>query len=380
MHEIPFLNLRLQHADLIDEITQSIRNTIEQGDFLSSQAVRNFEAAFAEFCQIKHCVGVSSAFEAIYLALQILEIGPGDEVICASNMYIGTAGAVVRTGATIRFVDINPITLNIDVAKVEKAVSFKTKAIIATHLFGLPAEMEYLLKIANWHGLYLLEDASYAAGAAYRGKPVGTFGDMGCFGFQPDSHFAAFGHAGAIVTNSDALNAKLQMLSATNDNSNFEFGDIELNNQMDAIQAAVLNVKMKILPIWIESRRKVATFYRELFKKNKHITTFAEPGSLFHIYSRFAIQVENRDLVRQKLRENRVSTGIHHSVPLHQQPAFAKRSRNTDRLPVAESCVSCLLNLPIYPEMTEEMVKYVAENVIEAVEKFSSRKKIEKQM
>lgn len=373
MREIPFLNLEPQHADLIDEITESIRKTIEQGDLLLSQPVRNFEVAFAEFCQAKHCFGVLSAFEAVYLTLHALGIGPGDEVVCAPNAYSGTASAIARTGATIRFVDINPLTLNIDVAKLETAVSFKTKAIIATHLFGLPAELEYLLKIAKWHELFLIEDATYAVGAAYRGKPVGTFGDLACFGFQPDGNLAAYGNAGAVVTKSTALYSKLQMLFEPIDDVNLEANDFSLNNRMDAIQGAVLNIKLNYLPVWNEARRKNASMLRELLKENEFIKLHVEPNGLSHVYSQFVIQVENRDLVRQKLHEKGISTGIHHPIPLHQMPAFAKNARGLDSLPVAENSAARLLSLPIYPEMTDDIVKYIATNVIEAVEEHSNR-------
>lgn len=367
MQQIPFLDLKAQYASLREEIAPAIQRVLDRCDFIGGRAIQEFENAFAEFCDSKYCVGVSNGSDAIYLALRALGVGPGDEVITVVNTFIGTTVPISRTGATIRFVDANPMTMNIDVAKIEAAITPKTKAIVPVHLYGQPADMEHILKLARQHNLYVCEDAAQAHGSTYRGKTAGSMGDIACFSFYPGKNLGAYGDAGAVVTNNEAYAEKVRLLRDCGRTSKYEHAEEGFNHRLDTMQAAILGVKLKYLSQWNDGRRRVAARYNEHFKGNDKIWTVAEPEGFRGVYHLFVIQVDDRDRVMRELQEAGIASGIHYPIPLHLQPAYAHMKLQPGTFPVAEAVAPRLVSLPIFAEMTDDMVDYVAEKLIKIV-------------
>ena len=365
--QVPFLDLPQQTEALRTEIDAAFDVILKRCDFVGGEAVRQFETAFAEFCGAQFTVGVSNGTDAIYLALRALGIGPGDEVITVPNTFIGTTAPITRTGARLRFVDVNPHTLNIDVQKIERAITPKTRAIVPVHLYGQPADMQAILHIAREHDLLVIEDAAQAHGARYRGKVVGGFGHMACFSFYPGKNLGAFGDAGAVVTNDEALAETVRILRDAGRISKYEHVEEGFNHRLDTLQAAALNIKLKRLPRWNQRRRDIAARYRGHFVEREAIQPVTEPAGFEGVYHLFVVQVPERDRVQKRLAEAGIQTGIHYPIPLHLQPAYRYLGYRQGDFPVAEAAAQRVLSLPIFPEMTDAMVDYVAEQLIRAV-------------
>ncbi len=364
---IPFLDLKAQYAQIKTEIDAAVSAVFEKCDFVGGDAISAFEKDYAEFCQTKHCAGVSCGTDAIYLTLEALGVGLGDEVITTANTFIGTTMPISRTGASIKFVDINPKTLNIDVSQIERTITHRTKAIIPVHLFGQPAEMDYILKIARAHDLLVIEDAAQAHGAKYKGRTVGSLGHAGVFSFYPAKNLGASGDAGGIVTNDSEMDKRIRLMRDCGRSSKTEHSEEGPNHRMDTIQAAVLHVKLKHLDEWNAARRRIAGRYESLFSDHEQIQTVYEPEGVEGVYHLFVVQVKNRDKVKEKLAEVGVPTAVHYPIPLHLQPAYRRLEHEKGDFPVTEAVCERCLSLPIYPEMTDEMVDYVAKNLIKAV-------------
>jgi dTDP-4-amino-4,6-dideoxygalactose transaminase len=360
---IPFLDLKAQYKTIKDEILPAMNEVIENTAFAGGPYVAKFEQAFAEFCGVKHCIGVGNGTDALWLSLVALGIGSGDEVITTPNTFIATAEAISLAGATPVFVDIDEKTHNMNPALIEAAITKKTKAIIPVHLFGQPADMDPILSIAKKHGLKMVEDACQAHGAEYKGRKAGSMGDTGCFSFYPGKNLGAYGEGGAVVTNDDALAANMRMFRDHGQAKKYYHAIIGWNARLDGIQGAVLSVKLKHLPSWNDARRKNAALYSELLQSVHQIILPEEMDYAKHVYHIYAIRVADRDKLMAYLGEKGVATGIHYPVPVHLQDAYSFLKKGEGSFPVAEKCASEYVSLPMFAELTGEQVTYVARQI-----------------
>lgn len=360
MH-VPFLDLPQQTRRLHKEISHEIESLLNRCDFVGGESIRRFEEAFAEYCGTRYCAAVSNGTDAIYLALRALDIGPGDEVITVPNTFIGTTSPVSRAGAHLRFVDVNPHTMNIDVSHIEKAITHRTRAILPVHLYGQPADMQAILEIAHQHDLLVIEDAAQAHGARYFGRRVGGFGAAACFSFYPGKNLGAFGDAGAVVTNDKTVYDRIVLLRDAGRVSKYEHVEEGFNHRMDTLQAMVLLIKLRHLDDWNARRRAAAERYNQHFAGHEHIQLISEPEGFEGVYHLYVVQVPERDRVRARLADMGIQTGIHYPIPLHLQQAYRYLGYRQGAFPVTETAAPRLLSLPIFPEITDEQVDYVAD-------------------
>lgn len=372
MH-VPFLDLKAQYQQIKSEINLAINEVLESASFILGKPVLEFEEEFAKKHQVKHCIGLSSGTDGNHISLWALGIGPGDEVILPANTFIATAWGVTLCGAKPVFVDCHPESYNIDPNEVEKVITSKTKAIVAVHLYGQPADMDPLKEIAQKYNLYLVEDSAQSHLAEYKGKKVGGLGISAVFSFYPGKNLGAYGEAGAITTNDDELAEKFRMIRDHGSVRKYIHVMLGHNYRMESIQGAVLKVKLKYLEIWTEKRRQVAKKYKELLCDLEQITLPTEMEYAKHVYHLFVIKVnakpENRQEIRDKLREylneNGIGTGLHYPIPLHLQPCFKELGYKKGDFPVSEQLAESGLSLPMYPELTDEQIEYVASKIKE---------------
>jgi len=360
---VPFLNLKIQYESIKDEINAAINGVIEKTAFAGGPFVAQFEEEFAEFCRCQHAIGVGNGTDALWLPLLALGIGRGDEVITVPSTFIATAEAISFCGATPVFVDIDEQTYNMNPDLLEAAITPKTKAIIPVHLFGQTADMDPIMDIAKKHNLYVIEDACQAHGSEYKGKRAGSIGEASAFSFYPGKNLGAYGEAGAIVTNNDDLTSKTKMFRDHGQARKYYHGMIGWNARMDGIQGAILTVKLKHLESWTEARRKNASLYNELLSNVDGIVTPQEADYARHVYHIYAIRVQNRDELIEKLAEKEIFCGIHYPVPIHLQEAYNFLGLSKGSFPVAEKCASEFVSLPMFPELTEAQIKYTTDNI-----------------
>ncbi|MBN1283786.1 MAG: DegT/DnrJ/EryC1/StrS family aminotransferase [Anaerolineae bacterium] len=356
--QVPFVDLKAQRATIKDELDAAIENVIANTAFILGPDVAKFEEAFAAFCGTKYAVGLDSGTSALELALRAFDIGPGDEVITAANTYIATALAISYVGATPVLVDIHPETYNINVDLIEDAITERTKAIMPVHLYGQPADMDPILAIADKHGLIVIEDSAQAHGARYKGKRAGSIGHAAGFSFYPAKNLGAYGDGGAVTTNDPTVADKLRMLRDYGQTKKYHHQIQGFNRRLDTLQAAILRVKLQYLDEWNAARRAHAQRYHELLADvEAHLPVvpdFAEP--VWHLY---VVRVEDRDGMRAHLAENGVGTGIHYPIPIHLQPAYAELGLKEGAFPVTEEYAKQLLSLPMYPEISPELIEHV---------------------
>ena len=358
--KVPFLDLKAQYESIRPEIAEAIQQVLEKTAFAGGPFVAQFEKEFASFCGTQFAAGVGSGTDALWVALLGLGIGAGDEVITVPDTFIATAEAISYCGAKPVFIDVEPVTYNMDPAKLEAAITKKTKAVIPVHLFGQMADMDPILEIARKHKMFVVEDASQAHGAEYNGKKAGSMGDVGCFSFYPGKNLGAYGEAGAVVTNNPELDKIVRMLRDHGQDKKYYHGRIGWNARMDGIQGAILSVKLKRLPAWNEGRRKNAALYDGLLKEVKGVTiprkaAYAKP--VYHIY---AIRVAGRDRLIAALAEKDIHCGIHYPIPLHLQEAYKSLGYRKGVFPVAEKAASEFVSLPMFAELTGEQIDRVA--------------------
>ncbi len=354
--KVPFLDLKAQYATIQDDIDQAIQKVIENTAFASGPFVEAFEKNFAEACQTKHAIGLGSGTEALWLALLAKDIGPGDEVITTPNTFIATAEAISYVGAKPVFVDVDEQTYNINPELIEAAITPKTKAIVPVHLFGQMADMDAVMAIAEKHGLIVIEDACQAHDATYKGRAAGSIGHVGCFSFYPGKNLGAYGDAGGLVTNDDAIAQKVKMLRDHGQEKKYHHGLVGWNARMDGIQGAVLDVKLRHLTKWSDARIANAKTYETLLQDVDEVAapyTAPDNRHVFHIY---AVRVADRDGMLQALASREVYCGIHYPIPLHLQPAYKDLNLPKGSFPVTEKCAAEYLSLPMFPELTEEQV------------------------
>ena len=362
---IPFLNIKAQHETIKDEIATALQEVINNTSFAGGPQVKRFEDNFARFCQCEHAIGVGSGTDALWMALIGLGIGKGDEVITSPGTFIATAEAISFCGATPVFVDIDEQTYNIDPSLIEAAITPRTKAIIPVHLFGQTADMDPILEIARRHNLVVIEDACQAHNAEYKGRRAGSLSAAGCFSFYPGKNLGAYGEAGAVVTNNQELADKLRMFRDHGQRKKYHHSIIGWNTRMDGFQGAVLDVKLPHLPAWTDARRRNAKLYNELLKDVAQITLPFEADYAQHVYHIYAIRVQNRDQLINKLAEQGITCGIHYPVPLHLQEAYQFLGYTEGDFPIAEKCAQEFVSLPMFPELEEESIRYIAKKIKE---------------
>jgi len=363
---IPLLDLKKQYFSIKKEIDEAIKNVLNNTQFILGKNVEKFEKEFAKFIGTKYAVGVGSGTDALYLALRTCKISKGDEVILPVNTFIATAEAITLNGAKPVFVDINLNTLNIDQKKIEKVITKKTKAIIPVHLFGQPAEMDAILKIAKKYKLYVIEDCAQAHGAKYKNKIVGSIGDIGCFSFFPGKNLGAYGDAGIITTNNRKLAEQIYILRNHGRLEKYKHRIEGINSRLDEIQATILRVKLKHLKKWNKARQKNAKIYDKFFKNTNDIIMPHATEDDKPVYYYYVIRAKSRKKIQTKLKNKGISTGIHYPIPLHLQPAYKYLGHKKGDFPNAERASKEILSLPIYPELTEKQIKFIV-NIIKKI-------------
>lgn len=364
---VPLLDLKAQYAQIRDEIEPVVKEVIESQYFIMGPKVQEFENNVAKYCDVKHALGVSSGTDAILLALMGLDIKPGDEVITTTYSFFATAGCISRLNAIPVFVDIDPESFNIDPALIEEKITEKTKAIIPVHLYGQTADMDPILKIAKKHNIKVIEDAAQAIGSEYKdGKRAGSMGDMGCFSFFPSKNLGGFGDGGLITTNDDALFKKLTYLRNHGAHPKYYHKMIGGNFRLDALQAAVLNVKLKYLDSWTEGRQKNADFYDEGINKrglDKIIQTPKRLPGYRHIFNQYILQTKDRDELIKHLQNNYIGCEIYYPVAFNNQECFKYLGYKKGDFPIAEKVADETLAIPIYPELTKEQKDYILDSM-----------------
>ena len=378
---VPFVDLKSQYHAIKSEIQIEFDEVHNNTSYICGKKVKSFEDDFAKIHQARYCLGLSSGTDALHLAYWTLGIGISsqveagklreemDEVIVPVNTYIATAETITMVGAKPVFVDHEEESFNIDPRGIEDKITARTKAIVVVHLYGQPAEMNPICAIAEKHNLILIEDCSQAHLAEYRGKPVGTFGNVGTFSFYPGKNLGAYGEAGAVITNDERLYEL--MLRYRQHGAVVKYvHDIEGHNyRMEELQGAVLGVKMKHLKVWTEARRAVVARYRELLAGIEQVRVPREMPYAKHVYHLFEVRVQRRDELIRYLKERGIDTGLHYPEPLHLQKAYKYRNYKRGDFPVAEKCCQEILSLPLYAEMTEEQTR----SVVDAIKQFYTR-------
>ncbi len=365
MDEIPLVDLKKQYLSIKKEIDKAIQGVIDETAFIMGDHVKGFEESFASIFGVGYAVGASSGTAAIFLALEALDIGEGDEVITVANTFIATTEAISSTGARVVFVDVDERTFNIDVARLEERITEKTKAIVPVHLYGQAADMDVIMKIAKRHELKVVEDASQSHLAEFNGKKVGTFGDAACFSFYPGKNLGAYGDAGMVTTSSSELADRIRKLSDHGRINKYEYVMEGYNFRLDALQAAILKVKLKYLPEWTEKRRAIAQAYNGLLQNLDIVTPYVDPRCK-HVYHLYVVRTKVREQLKEALTKEGISTGIHYPIPLHLQKAYKYLGYKKGDFPVSEECSREILSLPIFPELTDEEVNRVA-NIVKHV-------------
>ncbi|HEX3671799.1 MAG TPA: DegT/DnrJ/EryC1/StrS family aminotransferase [Candidatus Cybelea sp.] len=355
---VPFVDLKAQFRSLRAELLPRITQVMEDASFILGPDVAAFEENFARYVGVEHCVGVESGTAAVQFALEVLGIGPGDDVIVPANTYIASALAVSAAGARPVLVDVDANYL-IDPDLLERALTPSTKAIMPVHLYGQVVPMEPILEFARRHGVFVVEDACQAHGALWNGRRAGSFGDVAAFSFYPGKNLGAYGDAGAIVTSDAALAERLRLLRDFGQRKKYEHLIKGGNCRLDSIQAAILDVKLRRLDEWNEARRRHAASY-DARLSNIGIKPPARVAGEAHVYHLYVIEVEHRDRVADALRQRGIATGIHYPIPIHLQPAYAELNLGRGSFPQTERFAERILSLPMFPELTDEQIDLVA--------------------
>lgn len=352
-----FLDLRAQFAPIRAEVMQAISRVMESQHFILGCEVQSFEEEVASFLGARFGVACASGSDALVLALMALGIGDGDEVITTPFTFIATAGSIARVGATPVFVDIDRDTFNIDPARIEEALTPRTRAIMPVHLFGLAADLQPILEFARARRLAVIEDAAQAIGAQYHGRAAGTLGEFGCFSFFPSKNLGGAGDGGLITTEDTALAEKLRLLRVHGSRKKYHYEALGMNSRLDALQAAILRVKLSHLAEWTRARQEHAELYRSLFDAANLETAIQVPpapsADYVHVYNQFVVRAKDRDALRSYLQTRGIPTEIYYPMPLHLQPAFRYLGYSAGQMPNAEQASHEVIALPIYPELQE---------------------------
>jgi len=360
--KVPLLDLTRQYQSIKGEINHVIKEVLESQHFILGENVEKFEKNVADYCRVKHAIGVASGTDALLLSLRALGIGHGDRVITTPFTFFATAGAIHNVGAQPVFADIEPDTYNIDPEKVDHILrkdSSGVKAIIPVHIYGQMAEMDYIMEISEKYNLAVVEDAAQAIGAEYKGKKAGNFGSTGCFSFFPSKNLGGAGDGGMIVTNDDKLAEKLRILRVHGSKPKYYHHLVGYNSRLDALQAAILNVKLSYLDKWSNQRAKNAKYYNKRLYDIDGLTSPSIAAHRTHIFNQYTIRIKNRDGLKEFLTNNGIGTEIYYPIPVHLQPCFKNMGYKVGDFPMAERASKEVLSLPIFPELTEKEKNFV---------------------
>lgn len=356
---IPFIDLKAQHLSIKPDIDAAITRVLESGEFVLGEEVAAFEREFAAFCGVRHGVAVNSGTSALHLSLLAAGVGPSDEVITVPFTFIATVAAITYTGARPVLVDIDETSFTMDPARIEAAITPRTKAIVPVHLYGQPADMDQIRAVAARHGLAVVEDAAQAHGAQYKGRPVGSLGDLACFSFYPTKNLGAYGEGGMVVTDDADCAARIRMLRDWGQQSRYTHTLRGFNARMDGLQGAILRVKLHHLPAWIDARRRHAARYQALLA-GAGLALPVEMSYARHAYHLYTVRSCERDGLQAALAAEGIHTGLHYPLPVHLQPAYVDLGYGTGAFPVAERAAREVLSLPIFPELTDRQIETVA--------------------
>lgn len=367
---IPLVNLKRQHESLRQEICSAIESVIERGDFILGRETTAFEEEFAQYCGVRHCIGVGNGLDALTLALKAVNIGPGDEVITVANTFIATANAIQHAGAIPVLIDHDPDTYNLDPNLLDGAITSRTKAIVPVHLYGQCCDMDRINAFARKHNLYVIEDACQSHGATYKGLRAGSLGHAAAFSFYPGKNLGALGDAGAIVTSDDDIANYLRSMRNYGGTTKYQHLLRGFNSRLDSIQAAVLRLKLRHLDEWNQRRRHLASIYhQELQNSDIELPVDAVHGD--HVYHLFVVRVQDRDMLHTRLKASGIECGIHYPTPLHRQPAM--QADFVTPLPLVNSEKYCdqILSLPLCPFTAESEIRSICREITSARTNFS---------
>ncbi|UFT98851.1 DegT/DnrJ/EryC1/StrS family aminotransferase [Radiobacillus kanasensis] len=359
MVTVPFLDLKIQYESIEDEVMSAVKKVFSQAAFIGGDEVQKFEEEFANYSQAQYCVGVANGTDALWLALKALGVGQGDEVITAANTFIATVEAISAVGATPVLVDCDKSTYTIDVTKIEERITEKTRAVIPVHLYGQPADMDPIMNIAKNYNLKVVEDAAQAHGAEYKGKRVGSIGDIACFSFYPGKNLGAYGDGGAVVTHNQDLATKIRLLSQHGSIEKYVHEVPGYNSRLDGVQAAILRIKLKYIEEWTKMRRKNAEIYNNLLR-NPEVTKPIEAEYSLHVFHLYVIRTKRRKAFISYLNDKGIQTGIHYPIPVHLSNAYKGLEIPIGTYPVAEKYGNDIVSLPLFPELTKEQIKFVS--------------------
>lgn len=365
---IPIIDSKRQYATVGAQVEKEVLEVLRSGSYILGKNCKAFEEEIANFLNCNHAVTLNSGTDALHLALRALDIGAGDEVITVAFTFVATTEAIGIVGAKPVFVDIDPDTFNIDVNEIESKITPRTKAILPVHLYGQPCNMDVIMDIAKRHNLFVIEDACQAIGAEYKGKKVGTFGDIGCFSFYPTKNLGTMGDGGLALTNSEYLKNRMIALRNHGGAVRYYHDEIGVNSRLDEIQAAILRVKLNYINEWNKKRREHAAYYNELFKNAQDIETPKELDDTYCIYHQYTVKIPNRDEVHKLLQEKGIGAMIYYPVPLHLQKVHTHLGLKEGLLPNTERNTKLVLSLPMFAEITKEEQQTVAKTLIECVE------------
>jgi dTDP-4-amino-4,6-dideoxygalactose transaminase len=356
---VPYLDLKAQLKPLRSELDAAIARTLDNCSFCLGPDVAQFEKDFATFCGAQQALGFNSGTSALHVAMRLLNVGPGDEVITTPYTFIATSWAISYCGAKPVYVDIDPATFNLDPKKIEAAITPRTKAVLPVHLYGLPFDVDAIAAVCQKHNLPFVEDAAQAHGAKYKGRTVGTFGAVSCFSFYPAKNLGACGEGGALVTNDNALTARAKSLREHGSTVRYHHDEVGYNYRLEGIQGAVLGVKLKHLAAWQRGRQRVAARYAELLKDTPLQLPTVPAGyeSAWHLYT---VRSPRRDELKKHLDENRIGNAVHYPMPLHLQKAYASLGHKAGDFPMAEQASREVLSLPMFAELTDAQIERVA--------------------
>lgn len=366
---IPIINSKRQYETIAAEAEKAVLEVMRSGSYILGENNKKFEEEMCNYLDVKHAVALNSGTDALHLALRALDIGEGDEVISTAFTFVATSESIGIVGAKPVFVDIDPDTFNIDASKIEAAITPKTKAIIPVHLYGQPCDMDVILDIAKRHNLFVIEDACQAIGAEYKGRKVGTIGDIGCFSFYPTKNLGTMGDGGMLTTNSQYIKDRVIALRNHGGAVRYHHDEIGVNSRLDEIQAAILRTKLPYIDKWNAARREHAKTYNELFSSCSLIETPKELDGTYCVYHQYTVKVPNRNEVHKMLAEQGIGAMIYYPIPLHLQKVHAKYDFKEGMLPNTERDTKLVMSLPMFAEITEEEQKEVARVLIECVEK-----------
>ena len=355
---VPFVDLKTQYNSIREEIQEAFNNVLENSAFIGGKFLEKFESEFSQFCGTKYCIGVGNGTDAIFITLKMLGIGPGDEVITAANSFIATSEAISLTGAKVVFCDVSETTRNLNPDLIEEKITEKTKAIVPVHLYGQPADMDRIVEIAKKNNLYIIEDCAQAHGAKYKGKGIGTFGEVSCFSFYPGKNLGAYGDGGAVVTDNKDLEEKIRKYANHGRSAKYDHEFEGINSRLDGMQAAILSVKLKHLKKWNSMRNSNARIYNEKLKGAGDIIAPMIYDDRDHVFHLYVIRTMERDRLKKILTDNNISCGIHYPIALPNLRAYSYLKHKPEDFPVSSKLQDDILSLPMYPELTGEQIDY----------------------